>query len=265
MVTAGFDPYCCSWPVLLDGPLQILLLEADTARQQALQSLLQICYPAAQITGCATGTEALQAFESRCPDLVLLAARQPEMTVTEVIRCLRQIAPHVPIVLLADLPAETVPFLEEPKVDALVQPITPEQVYHSLQALNLLPPVPVHFDAAALLERLDGDRELAHSLLAQALLMLQSETLPASAQLDAESRQDLRQQAHRIKGMAANLSLLALQDYAQKLEQQTRLLELCPAAVVADTLDQSIRQLGAEMALLQKIPLWPGEDLPLQV
>ncbi|MBF2055116.1 MAG: response regulator [Candidatus Sericytochromatia bacterium] len=250
---------------LADWTLHILLLAAETDLQQFLWRVLQRVYPAAQITGLVSGPEAVMAFEARSADLVLIATPVPDMPAAEVMQCIHQMAAHVPIVILADTPAEAAQHDPSATAYARVQPLSPTQLYQTLKALPLLPPAPVHFDAVALLERLDGDQALAHRLIAQALLMLASETLPASDLLDAESGKDLRQQAHRIKGMAANLSLLALRDYAQALEQQARLLEQSSAAPAAETLHQCIQQLAVEMALLQKMPLWPGEDLPLQV
>jgi len=79
--------------------------------------------------------------------------------------------------------------------------------------------IPSSIDFAALLEMLDGDKQILASLLSRFAEELTSD-LAASAQAivdhDAEV---LRQMAHRIKGTSANLHALMLSAAAHELEQ----------------------------------------------
>lgn len=253
--------------VLSEAPLQVLMVEDHPINRQLLRAMLERLLPAAAISEAFNGAEAVQAAETSCPDLILMDIQMPVMDGYEATRRIRQMHAQVPIVALtaATLDAEQQRSREAGMNAYLSKPFSREQLYSLLKTLTLAVPAPVHFDAPALLERLDGDLELAHSLVAQALEMFQAEPLNLPEALDAAAAEALRQQAHRIKGMAANLSLLALQQQSQQLEQLARRCSEDPGSVLPEALQAAARAVQTEMALLHEIALWPGEKLPLRV
>ncbi len=78
---------------------------------------------------------------------------------------------------------------------------------------------PSSIDFAALLDMLDGDKQIVTSLLSKFVEELTSD-LAASAQAIVDHDTELlRQIAHRIKGTSANLHALMLSAAARELEQ----------------------------------------------
>ena len=78
---------------------------------------------------------------------------------------------------------------------------------------------PSSIDFAALLEMLDGDKQILASLLSMFAEELTSDLLASAQAIVDHDAELLRQIAHRIKGTSANLHALMLSAAARELEQ----------------------------------------------
>jgi two-component system sensor histidine kinase/response regulator len=97
------------------------------------------------------------------------------------------------------------------------------------------------FDAAGLLERVEGDTELLREivdLFAADSPRLLDELRQASAEGDAET---LKRAAHTLKGAASNFGATAVMDAARDLETMGREGNLAGAAAVCGRLEKSLR------------------------
>ena len=79
--------------------------------------------------------------------------------------------------------------------------------------------VPSPIDFAALLEMLDGDKQLVASLLSKFVDELNSDLAASEQAVVDQDAEALRQVAHRVKGTSANLHALMLSAAARELEQ----------------------------------------------
>jgi HPt (histidine-containing phosphotransfer) domain-containing protein len=80
-------------------------------------------------------------------------------------------------------------------------------------------PAPAAFDPDLLLERLAGDEALVKLLIATFLEDIPVQLNLLEAALAEDDHKLVGQQAHKIKGAAANLSAMAIWELAQTLEQ----------------------------------------------
>ncbi len=78
------------------------------------------------------------------------------------------------------------------------------------------------FDEKGLLERLQGDHEIAGRLIDVFLAQLPGDLLSLTQALTRRDASELRLRAHRIKGAAANASAYGLQQQARELEMAAR-------------------------------------------
>ena len=78
---------------------------------------------------------------------------------------------------------------------------------------------PSSIDFAALLDMLDGDKQIVTSLLSKFVEELTSDLLASAQAIVDHDAELLRQIAHRIKGTSANLHALMLSAAARELEQ----------------------------------------------
>ena len=79
--------------------------------------------------------------------------------------------------------------------------------------------VPSPIDFAALLEMLDGDKQIVASLLSKFVDELTSDLAASEQAVVDQDTELLRQIAHRVKGTSANLHALVLSAAARELEQ----------------------------------------------
>ncbi len=114
-------------------PVQILLVDDETAIQRAMAPLLRSRGYGVTIAG--TGHEALDMFERERPDLVILDLGLPDMDGTEVCRQLRERA-DTPILVLSARGAEKdkVSALDQGADDYVTKPFGPEELMARVRA-----------------------------------------------------------------------------------------------------------------------------------
>jgi two-component system, OmpR family, response regulator RegX3 len=91
-------------PPFSDGRVRLLVVEDEESYREAL--LAGLSKEGYEVDLAATGSEGLQHFVDESPDLVLLDVLLPGMSGTELCRRMRELAPHVPIIMVSALHSE---------------------------------------------------------------------------------------------------------------------------------------------------------------
>jgi signal transduction histidine kinase/CheY-like chemotaxis protein len=105
------------------------------------------------------------------------------------------------------------------------------------------------FDAAALLSRLMGDRQVAERVLDHFLNETPRQILSLMQFVEAASLEDARNQAHKIKGASAAVGGEALRALASKLETAAKEGDLAAVTTLASDLDVQFLRLREAIAL----------------
>ncbi|TAA44988.1 hybrid sensor histidine kinase/response regulator [Corallincola spongiicola] len=229
--------------------VQILLAEDYPANQQVATAHLQAA--GAEVVLACNGEKAVAAYKRQRPDLVLMDLQMPIMdgfTATEQIRAWDQLQANdvehpVPIIALSAHSLEGVRerCFDIGMDDFLCKPFRRQGLLSTVQrwlastktvfaSINTLPDEAesnsaisapaVIIDMSQLMEEFLGEREIVISTLAQFVELLPTQlTEMQQALLDSEFEQ-LRAEAHKIKGGAANLTAAALASAAKVLEQR---------------------------------------------
>ena len=79
---------------------KILLVEDDLLLRKGLKTMIEMRDEYCIETDTGSGVEAIKLFETKRPDLVLLDLRLPDLPGTEVLRHLKNSAPHIPVIML---------------------------------------------------------------------------------------------------------------------------------------------------------------------
>lgn len=221
-------------PAYVPREERILVAEDNaTNRAVVLAQLRKLGYRA---SAAANGAEALAALQGSAYDLVLMDCHMPVMDgfeATRRIRASRQ--PGIPIVALtADaMPDDRERCLGVGMNDYLAKPVDLGRLGAVLT--RWLPgagkdgPVPTPesggapatavFDAATLLERLQGDRQLACATLRDFLEDAPSQLRNLCARLDEADASGAGSQAHSLMGAAATVSAESLRAIALAIER----------------------------------------------
>jgi HPt (histidine-containing phosphotransfer) domain-containing protein len=98
------------------------------------------------------------------------------------------------------------------------------------------------FDEADLLERFDDDAEFAQSILEESLNEIPRLLEELQKFCRAGDCSSVRNQAHTLKGMAANISTPRLQDVAMRMEHAARDGQLMAAVELLPEIEQVAQQ-----------------------
>jgi two-component system sensor histidine kinase/response regulator len=214
--------------------VRVLLVEDNVVNQQVAAGLLRRRGHA--VTIAQHGAEALALLHHQSFDLVLMDLQMPVMGGLEATTAIRDreqgSGEHVRIVAMTAhaMTGDRDRCLAAGMDGFLSKPVDPQMLFAVVEqksaggkpaagaAASGLTAAAV-FDAGALLTRLCGDRELMTDVID---IFLEDCPARLAAIKDAIVRRhavDLRAEAHALKGIAGNLSALALFDAAQVLEQ----------------------------------------------
>jgi PAS domain S-box-containing protein len=230
------------------GSARILLVEDNSTNQEVAKGMLRRMGWNADVTP--DGKEALQALETRDYDLVLMDVQMPVMDGYEATRRIRDpkstVRNHdVPIIATTAhaMAGDAQKCLAAGMSDYIAKPIDPKILEGQVEKwlarkkhetptasptesagktdtpLPATPSSALVFNRENFLERMMGDEEFAHEVVAEfvgELPALLSALKQHVAQSDLES---IWKQAHKIKGSAANVGGDALRDVALKVEQ----------------------------------------------
>jgi len=247
---------------------RILLAEDNPVNQAvALAMLKKLGFRADAV---ANGLEAVEALSRISYDLVLMDCQMPEMDGFEATARIRSDASTVlnHAVLIIAMTANAMTGDRERCIkagmdDYLSKPVKPADLDQMLDkwlkgygAEGHAPPLvteapqeeaglagQVIFDEAEMLERLGNNRGLLQEIIAMARDDLPLRLGQLQQAVAAEDRIILKRAAHTIRGMAANLAALPLQQVAARLEKQADSAEAVLLQVLAE-------EVGGQVALL---------------
>ena len=249
---------------------RILLAEDNPVNQTVAVAMLKKLGYRADVVG--NGLEVLEAL-SRIPyDLILMDCQMPEMDGFEATSRIRDrktplLRHDLPVIAMTAnaMSGDRDRCITAGMNDYLAKPVKPGQLEQMLgkwlvstatptdaapqqaeqQALHQ-EAVPV-FDQDEIMERLGGNQELLEEIIGMAHNDLPLRLQQLFQALHGGDRTALRQAAHTIKGVAANLGALRLQQAAAQLEHQT---EQAPPALLqqlADTVEEQVTLLLTQL------------------
>ncbi len=247
--------------------LRILVAEDNMINQKvALNILEKSGYRADAV---ANGQEAVRALGMIPYDLVLMDVQMPEMDGLEATRVIRDPASAVhdhgvPIIAMTAhaMKGDRERCLEAGMDDYASKPIEPNELLEKMEVLmnkgdeamteNKKPDEqggtptkqeenpPVDLNKA--LERAMGDSAFLETILQQFATTVPSQVEALVAALEQGDTESLRQEAHRLKGSAANLSAERIASTALKLEEMGRDGNLAAGKEALDELNYNVAQ-----------------------
>jgi signal transduction histidine kinase/DNA-binding response OmpR family regulator/HPt (histidine-containing phosphotransfer) domain-containing protein len=252
---------------------RILLAEDNLVNQKVASKLLEkLDY---RVDVVANGLAAVAAWQTGKFDLIIMDCQMPQMDgyeATREIRRLEEGRSHIPIVALTAhamkgdkekcLAAGMDDYLSKPidrvKLEVCLEHLLPSTGSTGLTPANAdvpagaesapqhAPMQPHHpIDWEALLESLDGDHEFARDLADAFIGTGDRELAAIAAALGTGDATALRQSAHTLKGVSANLRASAATSAAAQLEAAAGLGESAQIPALAENLTAEVRRMTA--------------------
>jgi PAS domain S-box-containing protein len=248
--------------------LRILVAEDNPINAKLVLRLLERVGLKARIAE--NGLKATEAVGASDCDLILMDVQMPEMDGLAATRVIRErertTGRHVPIIALTAhaIKGDRERFLASGMDDYLAKPLHADQLYRLIgkyapsegpaAPAGLPPPPPAPegtsaplLDATGLVSRLGGDEALAR----EALGMFLEEGPRTLGRIDAAARRgdarELREAAHYLKGMAANVSAGAIQEACREAELMAAASDLAGAAPALGRLEGLMRKTNDEI------------------
>ena len=240
-----------------DG-ISVLLVEDNELNQEVAASILR--KRGVNLTIAWNGAEAVALVHQQAFDLVLMDLHMPVMGGVEATRQIRELAQgkNLPIV------AMTAAVMEEDRerckaigmADFITKPMEPEDIVRVLrtytqpgaESLPAAPPLvqegePV-LDLVKGLSRLDGDHALQQRLLLSFVECYHDLTQRLDALLTAGNTSEAIELIHAVKGVASNLSAVALTEASRRLLEELRSAAPLASRVAFDAiLVETLRQM----------------------
>ena len=262
----------------LDGPaagVRILLAEDNAVNQMVLLAMLRrLGFTADPVLN---GEEAVRALQSVDYDLVLMDCEMPELDGYEASRRIRNAATgvrncRVPIVAVTAnaMPGDRDRCLRSGMDDYLSKPIDPDELSLVLSKWTSPPPAnqepgaeagdraetlsqrcDIVFDRTDLLNRLSNDRNLAKRLITEFLDDTPRQLCELKKRLVDCDTQSTRQQAHKLKGTAATLSMDALREAAFQAEQAAAAGQTGELAALISSIDNEFERARSVLESLE--------------
>jgi signal transduction histidine kinase/HPt (histidine-containing phosphotransfer) domain-containing protein len=246
------------------GPaLDILLVEDNPVNRRLALHVLE--KEGHKVVAAENGAAALEAIEHRRFDLVLMDVQMPRMDGIETTAAIRSreraTGEHLPIVALTAyaMAADRERCLKAGMDGYLIKPIRPAMLLEAIGRLQLAsrgqsgpaPAEAVILDRAELLDRVDGDIKL----LAEITGMFLQECGPLMASvreaMENGNADRFAYDVHTLRGMFRNLSAVAAQDAAGKLEELDLKSERGKAGTIYALLEEQVQALTAELGSLK--------------
>ena len=241
--------------------LRVLLVEDNPINRKLAQCVLERA--GHDVETADSGTAALSALERDRFDLVLMDVQMPGMDGVEATAKIREqekaTGGHIPILALTAhaMPADRRRCLSAGMDGYLVKPIQPRLLLEAIGRLELglrgrMPVREVVLDRADLMDRVGGDAQLLAEI---------SNAFPDTcARLlasvrDAMARGEPQQfacAAHTLRGMFRNLSGIAAQEEARKLEDLHPENDRTSAEALVESLEREAQALAGELAVLAR-------------
>jgi len=228
-------------------PLRIMLAEDDAINQRLAVRILEKY--GHSVTVAASGREALDLLKSGQFDLALMDVQMPDADGLQVTREMRLREKtgggHLPVIALtaSALKGDRERCLEAGMDGYLAKPIRAAELMKAVEGAAPAEPATALIDERALLERLNGDRQLLGELIG----VFENDSprmLEAVRQaVDAHDPAALQTAAHKLKGSVANFSARPAVDAALRLENIGRERRTENAAESLAVLEKEIARL----------------------
>jgi two-component system sensor histidine kinase BarA len=246
----------------LSKPARVLVVDDHAGNLKLARVFLEEL--GVDVTACASGPDALQAFSKGRFDLVFMDVQMPGMDGLETTRRMRELETgnrHTPIIALTAhaLESERRLLLKAGLDDYLSKPITESQLRHTLERWVLkaaprpLPPeVAPTIDASRVVDedlgkrRAGGREQLAQEMFEMLLASLEQDAPGISALAESDDHDALLERVHRLHGATRYCGTPRLENAARAVEEglkkridETR-LERLVASLLAEI--ESVRQ-----------------------
>ncbi|MDP3878480.1 MAG: PAS domain S-box protein [Methylobacter sp.] len=245
--------------------VRVLLVEDNELNQEVAASIIR--KRGAILTIAWNGEEAVELVRRQAFDLVLMDLHMPVMGGIEAARQIRELAQgkNLPIVAMtaAVMAEDRERCLAIGMVDFIPKPVEPEDIVRVLRSYTQLGTevpaaalsVPVvrrtepMFDWVKGLERLDGDKALQQRLLLSFIECYHDLSQRLDGLLAANNISAAIELIHAVKGVAANLSAVALTEASRQLLEELRTHAPLASraafeAVLLETLEQMRQYIG---------------------
>jgi CheY-like chemotaxis protein/HPt (histidine-containing phosphotransfer) domain-containing protein len=220
---------------------RLLLAEDNLVNQKVALAMLDRLGYRADVVG--NGREAVAALEAEPYDLVLMDVQMPEMDGFEAVACIRDpksrvVNRAIPIVALTAhaMTGDKERCLAAGMDDYLSKPLDPEQLRCAIQRWTAVqdgstgdpahspgsPGLENAFDPTVLKRMLGDDEELARSIIDEFLSDAGRQVEALGSLIGIEDRDQMRRQAHTLKGASASVGARALQEGAALLEAEAK-------------------------------------------
>ncbi|WP_052507381.1 PAS domain S-box protein [Desulfonatronovibrio magnus] len=218
------------------APASILLAEDNEVNQMVAEKILKKM--GHKLDMVSDGYKAVEAFEQKSYDLILMDIQMPGMDGLEATRKIRQLEKNtnttrIPIIALTAhaMTEDKNKSIKAGMDDYLTKPVRTQDISKTLQKwinMNTEPAshqprpdiqIPRVFDHAAFLDRIMDDIDLAREIIAVFLETVPDKIGTIKKELASGQNISIKKSAHAIKGTAANTGCNTLSDIAAKLEK----------------------------------------------
>jgi CheY-like chemotaxis protein len=248
-------------------PLKILLAEDHPVNQRLAVAILQRW--GHSVTVASNGSKAIQAYNGDQFDLLIMDVQMPEMNGLEATRVIRNLEKEtgrrIPIIAMTAhaIKGDREHCLAAGMDGYLSKPINAEELFTTIEALfeegqaltptRELPSTAPLFNAAKLMDRVGGDRQLLREVVD---LFFRDAEPTVEAMGQALTRADcpeLMRVSHRLKGALNNLELRAAAELAARLEHMAETNQLAGAhQLIREIVSNLAQARPALVALIQK-------------
>ncbi len=232
------------------------IVVADDDRSVRLLIRTTLESPDCRILEAADGAAALSLCREAPPDALILDRMMPGATGVEVVRALRQdpVTAGIPVIIVTIVDEEAPWEGTDLEVAAyLVKPFSPLELRKTLARVLLdrpaTPPVRPAFDAASLMERVEGDSGLACELAEMFLVECHKRLSELERAVAEEDVAQIEQVAHLLKGSAGVLAAGATMEAARRMETMARAGDLSQAPQAFQELRQTVASLERALNL----------------
>jgi CheY-like chemotaxis protein len=255
-------------------PLRVLLAEDNHINQRMIKELLsREGGHAVDIAN--NGNQAIELWQSKPYDLILMDVQMPEMDGIEAAERIRQkeveLGRRIPIIALTAhaMPGDRQRCLDAGMDDYLSKPLEPRRVFETIrhwcqpdlpgEDLSKQKTVPLPDPNCILslehaLPRFSGDREFYLVLLKDFIDTLPEKMAEMQAIFAAADLTQLSYHAHNLKGVAANFSAVQLSRLAAELDQQARAGDRDACERALQSLPETVTRLTELVNQLHQIP-----------
>jgi CheY-like chemotaxis protein/HPt (histidine-containing phosphotransfer) domain-containing protein len=243
-------------------PLTVLIAEDNAVNMMLVKSIIENIQPSAKIVEAENGLVAIERFKQADPDIVFMDIRMPEKNGYEATAEIRKWdTKHIPIIALTAGTAkgEREKCLEAGMDDYVSKPVVQDSILKMIS--KWLADVPemhedgtesplstdekIHYDEAGLKERMSHNTEVMKKLLETSKRSMDKCILEFHRQLRNGEWDQLKETAHRLKGMAMSATFNELVNLSGQLEETNE--------TEPDRVTELIEKIEEEVNLLKKL------------